>query len=110
MPSGEAARANMPALIQDTLQVYHTDPIAAALMLHKGIRGLTTTTTPSFNEGPDQQPASHDESVLQSALWSLDVMGEDARLGIAPTPCEWDLHISVAQSIINMLAAYNDPA
>ena len=36
-------------------------------------------------------------------------MGEDAQAGIAPTPSEWDLNISVAESIARMMAAANDP-
>ena len=37
-------------------------------------------------------------------------MGEDAQAGIAPTPSEWDLNISVAESIAQMLEAANNPS
>ena len=113
MPSDEATRSNIPALIQEARHVYQTEPVAAALMLYKGLRGLKRTTTPSFNDqgkGRDQQTASHGQSVLQAALWSLDVMGEDAQLGIAPTPSEWDLNISVAESVVHMMGTSDDPA
>ena len=36
-------------------------------------------------------------------------MGEDAQAGIAPTPSEWDLNISVAESVMRMIEAANDP-
>ena len=37
-------------------------------------------------------------------------MGEDAQAGIAPTPSEWDLNISVAESIVQMMEGTNDPS
>ena len=36
-------------------------------------------------------------------------MGEDAQAGIAPTPSEWDLNISVAETIVRMMEATNKP-
>ena len=100
----------MPALIRDARQVYEKEPVEAALILYKGIRRLKRPTATPFNDqGWHQQTTSHGDSVLRAAIWSLEVMGEDAQAGIAPTPSEWDLNISVAESIVQMMKATNDP-
>ena len=112
MVPDNATLTDMPALIQESRQVYETEPVAAAIMLHKGFRALKRTPTPTFNDlskYTDLQSTSYDESILQTALWCLDIMGEEARLGIAPTPSEWDLNISVAESIMKMMETSHDP-
>ena len=90
--------------------MYETEPVEAALILSKGFRGINR---PPVNSAKDQgwhlQTLTHRENVLQAAFWSLEIMGEDALAGIAPTPSEWDLSISVAESIARMLEAPNDP-
>ena len=106
----ETATNNMPTLIREARQVYKTEPVSAALMLHEGIRGLKRPSAPRTGvQGSHQQELPHGESVLHAVLWTLDVMDEDARAGIAPTPSEWDLNISVAESIVRMLETANDP-
>ena len=56
-----------------------------------------------------ETPNSHGENVLRAALWTIDIMGEDAQAGIAPTPSEWYLNISVAETIVRMMEATNKP-
>ena len=110
MRSDEATRADIPALIQQSRRMYETEPVEAALTLSKGIRAINR---PPANHAKDQgshlQTPNYGENVLQAAFWSLEIMGEDALAGIAPTPSEWDLNISVAESIMRMMAASNDP-
>ena len=111
MPLDAATRAHISALIQESRQVYRTEPVAAALMLYKGISGIKSSTgEPIKAQGQRLETLTHRESVLQTALWSLELMGEDAQAGIAPTPSEWDLNISIAESIARMMEAVNDPA
>ena len=110
MQPHETATNNMPAPIREARQVYKTEPMAAALMLHDGISGLKRTSAPRIDvQGSHQEELPHGESVLRAALWTLDIMGEDARAGIALTPSEWDLNISVAESVVRMLETANDP-
>lgn len=90
--------------------MYRTEPVAAALMLYEGISGIKSPTgKPIKDQGQRLETPTHRENVLQTALWSLELMGEDAQAGIAPTPSEWDLNISVAESIARMMEAANDP-
>ena len=111
MRSHEAATTNMPALIREARQMYETEPVAAALMLHERIRRLKRPApAPIKDQGWHQPTTSHGENVLRAALWTIDIMGEDAQAGIAPTPSEWDLNISVAESIAQMLKAANNPS
>ena len=99
-----------PRLIGEAQQVYESQPVAAALMLYDGIsRHDKLPTYPAGQEVWHQPTASHGENLLRTAIWTIKVMGEDARVGIAPTPTEWDMNISVAESIIRMLEGTNDP-
>ena len=110
MRSDAATKADIPALIQESRQLYRTEPLAAALMLYEGIRGMKSLTgEPIKAQSRRFETLTHRENVIQTALWSLELMGEDAQAGIAPTPSEWDLNISVAESIARMMAAANDP-
>ena len=110
MREDEAATTDLPILIQEARQVYETEPVSAALMLHKGIRRLKRqTAAPLDDQGLHRQTASHGENVLRAALWTLDVMGEDAQASIAPTPGEWELNISVAETIVRMMETTSDP-
>ena len=111
MRSHEAATTNMPALIREARQMYETQPVAAALMLHGHIRRLKRpASAPLKDQGWHQPTPSHGENVLHAALWTIDIMGEDAEAGIAPTPDEWNLNTSVAESIVQMLEAANGPS
>ena len=38
MRSDAATKADIPALIQESRQLYRTEPVAAALMLYEGIK------------------------------------------------------------------------
>ncbi len=110
MRSNQATRIDIPALIEESRQVYQTEPVQAALMLHRGInamRGQTDKLTKGQTKSLEMP--SYKENVLKAAFWSLDIMAEDAQAGIAPTPSEWDLNISVAESIVRMTEATNDP-
>lgn len=110
MRSDEATGADIPALIQESRRMYETEPVEAALILSKGIRVINRPpSNHAKDEGWHYQTPNHRENILQAAFWSLEIMGEDARAGIAPTPSEWDLNISVAESIVRMMAAPNDP-
>lgn len=110
MRSDDATKADIPALIQESRRVYQTEPLEAALMLDKGFRGLQRPTGKSTKDQAwHHETSTHGENVLRAALWSLEVMGEDAQAGIAPTPSEWDLNISVAESVMRMIEAANDP-
>ena len=96
----------MPALIREARQMYETEPVAAALMLHERIRRLKRPApAPLKDQGWHQPTTSHGERVLRTALWTIDIMGEDAQAGIAPTQDEWDLNISVAETIVRMMEA-----
>ena len=111
MRSDDAPTTDIPALIREARQVYQTEPVAAALMLHDGISRLKTLSVSPINvRGSHQQELPHDQSVLRAALWTIDIMGEDAQAGIAPTPDEWNLNTSVAESIVQMLEAANGPS
>ena len=109
MRSDQPTKMDIPALIEESRQVYQTEPVQAALMLHQGIsamRGSADKLTKDQSKHPET--LSHSKSVLRSAFWSLEIMAEDARAGIAPTPTEWDLNISVAESIARMTEETND--
>lgn len=103
--------AKLPELINEAQEVYETDPVATALMLSDGFVGFEKPeATPANPESWHQSIPSHGENLLQTASWILKVKGEDAQAGIAPTPTEWDMNISVARSIMRMMEKANDPA
>lgn len=103
--------AKLPELINEAQQVYETDPVAAALMLSDGFVSFEKPeATPANPASWHRSIPSHGENVLRTAFWTLKVMGEDAQAGIAPTPTEWDMNISVAWSIMRMMEKANDPA
>ena len=110
MRSDEATGPDIPALIRQSRRMYETEPVEAALILSKGICAINRPpANHTKNQGWHFQSPTHGENVLQAAFWSLEIMGEDALAGITPTPSEWDLNISVAESIVRMMAAPNDP-
>ena len=92
-------------MIQAARQLYETEPVQAALLLYQGVHHTQQTVAPSDSRGSRQHIPNHGENVLRTALWTLEVMAEDAQAGIPPTPCEWELNVSVAESIIQMMEA-----
>ena len=101
---------DLPAVIEEARQVYETEPVAAALMLYEGVIGLDGPEVKSeAHEDWGMSVPTHGENVLRTAFWTLKIMGEDARAGLAPTPTEWDMNISVAQGIVRMMGKPNDP-
>ena len=111
MQDKELIEAKLQGLINQAQQLYKADPVAAALMLSAGFVSFEKpAATPANRESWHQSIPSHRETDLRTAFWILRVMGEDAQAGITPTPTEWDMNISVAQSIIRMMEKANDPA
>ena len=110
MESKTTIERDLPAVIDEARQVYKTEPVAAALILYEGIVSLERPAPTSETcAGWRQVAPSHGENVLRTAFWTLKIMGEDARAGVAPTPTEWDMNISVAEGIARMMEEPNDP-
>ena len=110
----QATRTTKPpfqGVIAEAREMYETEPVAAALMLHHGILEIEDPIASFTGQAAGQEaPPSRGESLLRTAFWTLKVMGEDARAGIAPTATEWEMNISVAESIVRMMEEANDPA
>ena len=102
-------KMDLPVVIDEARQVYETEPVAAALMLYEGILALERSeVTSETGEAWHDLTPTHGQNVLRTVFWTLKVMGEDASAGMAPTPAEWDMNISVAQSIVRMMERGHD--
>ena len=105
MATLEPTRPDLPALIQAARRLYEAEPLQAALLLYEGMQHAQRPAALSDSSEAGQRIPNHGENVLRTALWTLEVMAEEAQAGIAPTSCEWELNVSVAESIIRMMEA-----
>ena len=108
MATMEPTHPDLPALIQAARQLYETEPVQAALLLYQGLHDAQQPVALADPRASRQCTPNHGENVLRTALWTLEVMAEEAQAGIVPTRCEWELNVSVAQSIIRMMEAQSD--
>ena len=111
MQATRTTKAPFQGVIAEAREMYETEPVTAALMLHDGMLQIEEPIASFTSQAAAQEaPPSHGETLLKTAFWTLRVMGEDARAGIAPTATEWEMNISVAESIVRMMEEANDPA
>ncbi len=110
MQQKKSVKGDLPKLISEAQQMYETEPVAAALMLHDGIIRFENPTVNTTSQDHWYEPTlTHGDEVLRTAFWTMKVMGEDAKAGIAPPTDEWDMNISIAESIARMLERKDDP-
>ena len=100
--------------IKQARELYHTDPLAAAIMLTDGIsnllesHGLPLSRSIQRPDGDIQHPGiplltiPHQE--FDAACRSLARTASDAAAGIAPEPDEWEMDVGIARSAIRLMA------
>lgn len=108
MQTKKSPKGKLPKLISEAQQMYQTEPVTAALMLHESIRSFEGVAISANHESSHELGPTHQENMLKTAFWSMRIMGEDANAGIAPPPDEWEMNISVAESIARMLEGADD--
>ena len=101
--------ANLPPFIKRANELYASEPIGAALVLFDGVCLLDTHRVAAESEhSPHASPKTHRQSLIDVAYRNLTIMAEDAQTGIAPTRGEWDLIVSMAESIVQMITERDD--
>ncbi len=100
--------------IEQARELYHTDPVAAAIMLTDGVnnllesRGLALSEYGEAMNGRNRHPGvpypTVPEQRLESACRNLARTARDAAAGIAPEPDEWEMDVGIARSAIRLMA------
>ena len=112
--TNKTAPAEQHRFIEQSEELYQSDPLAAVKVLTNGVEvllrshDLTISECGNRRNGDVKRPgiplATIPEQELEAACCSLDQMARDGAAGRAPDPDEWDLDVRIARSTIELVA------